>query len=68
MDFFFSAQSAQRTRFCGAKRRKNREKFGAERRLLKMVGPPKAAQRRESPPFKNDCAAEGSSVAKNAAF
>ena len=53
MDFFLSAQSAQRTGFCGAKRRKNREKFGAERRLLKIVGPPKAAQQREAPPLEN---------------
>ena len=57
--FFFSARSAQRTRFCGAKRCKNRGKFGAERRLLKIVGPPKAAQRRKAPLLENCWAAEG---------
>jgi len=47
---------------------RRRRLIGAKRRLLKIVVLPKASQRREAPPFKNDCAAKGSSMVRSAAF
>ena len=68
MDFFsahrFAAHSAASCILLGHPRRL----CSARRRLLKIVGPPKAFQRREAPPFENGLAANGGVAAGRAIF